>query len=1259
MLFHRPGRPALIILASLALATASAASAEDRRTAEHARAAEALRRAWTIVASSPALAPILAPDSVPDPAAGPANPAPPAAARYIVQLADPPLAAYDGRLPGYPAAPADDSHLDVAAPSARAYAAYLDRQQAAFEAELRRVAPGARAQYHYRVAFNGVAVKLAPDQAAAAERLPGVVAVTREERIVPLMDASLGQIRAPAAWADGRVGGRAEAGRGVRIAVIDSGITAGHPFFAPAGFTAPPGFPTSTLTVGDQVTPYAAADVARYTNAKVIAARAYANPEVYDAAQPPTPLADGIAGFHGAHVAGTAAGVVTTAAPGSSAGTLDVSGVAPGAQVMAYKFSSAYTPEILRMIDDAVADGADVINNSWGTSAMNVMDADHHPVAQAFKAATAAGVVVVAAAGNAGTNGEATLGGPHQQIDEVITVGNVQTGRSFEFYLYARDTDLPADLEKHPAAYQAFDNDFSVIEGQAARGIDMCNPLALLIGARNKVILETTTGACAIQGMDLPIPEEFGFVTKLLIAGIANATAPVPVVKAVVFYAEQGDPAQLGAVLELLNTLKPLLQQAGINAKFPVTAVIAGEKAVALATYADTHPALVLKLDAAPTRILHPELVDAAHPTTGQGPTPPGGRGVGAPKPDLSAPGTDILSANTDGQGAPDGYVTASGTSMASPHVAGAAAVVRQAWPSWTPAEVKAALMTTADPVVTAGGALAPATVQGAGRLDLGRAVDPGLLVTPPSFALSRGPDPSAPAAGPGDPVTLTIRDVRLNPDEDVTYTVVEEPGTGPEPGAKLLALEPGATVRVPAGGRVTWRVPVDFDRPGMPAAPGAYDGRIALASATHTVRVVFRYVIPGDLKDVLLLSVRRSAAAGGPAVPGVPGGTQLTDTADYSDFWTAALDEAGLTYDVWAVADGAEDGAPPLSRLQRYDLVILAAGDGNAPLDQLAGGMTSLQMYLLGGGRMLVGGYNYPHGPGSPLLVQNNGAMYFLSRYFAGFERTGDDVAPAGVLAPVRLFGRPIKLAITASADAAGNGGKVDLGRPLAGLSTRATGGATALPLDQGIAAPMVVDRLMPYMRSFVEIDGGGSAMTGVTPDATLEHAARADFIPWLALFAGFGLEAVAPEPGHHTRAELLGRIHQWATEPADVAVEIQAPERVETGKPAVFVAASGSSSGVRVVGWRWDAGDRRPFVTTPEPELRVTYAWRGRYTVRVEALTEGGHTWVAEREVRVGGADRVFVPALARGVALEGAGRQLELPAFVDSDVLAEPSF
>lgn len=1167
-------------------------------------------------------------------------------ARYIVQLAEPPLATWlaerapigppdpgavpSGRTGGADGAGAPRARLDADSPDAAAYLGRLAARQDAFAAALRRVAPAEASapSYHYRVAFNGLTARLTPAEAERVALLPGVAAVTREAPIAPLMDASLPRIGAPAAWDDPEVGGRASAGRGIRIAIIDSGITAAHPFFADAGFAAPAGFPTSTLTVGDRVLPYDADDVARFTNRKVIVARAYANPETITAEGDPrdavTPLADGLAGFHGAHVAGTAAGVRTFAAPGNpGTGTLDLSGVAPGAYLMAYKFTNAYTPEILRMIDDAVLDGADVINNSWGTSAMNVLAAPHHPIAQAFQGAIDAGVVVVSAAGNAGGNGEATLGGPHQMLDGAITVANSEVGRSFAYHLTASHAELPAELERHPTAYQAFGNPFTTIERQAAR-TDLCNPIALALQARTRIFVAPLEGACETSVIPLPLPAELAWVEKLLVAGIAQA-------QAVVLYSPDADPETTAQLLAILDLLKPLLEQIVGQVLqidelvFPVTAVIGGPEAMALAEFADAHPDLRLRMDATPTTVLDPSRADAAAPSSAQGPAAAGAPSPagGAVKPDLAAPGTDILSTSTTVAGAPAGFTTATGTSMASPHVAGAAAVLRQAWPDWSPADVKAALLVTADPVVsdTLAGAIAPAGVQGAGRLNLARAVDPGALLEPPARAWTLSADGVGSEAG----VVVRVRDARRVPEGATRWTVAHEPATG---GGVPLPGLPDA-LDVPAGGEA--ELDLSFDTAGL--TPGDYDGRVALSDGTRTVRFTYAIRQLPPLRDVLLVDVRRTRQGGGVAIPGLPGGGSYTDGPDRVRYWTDALDEAGLAHDVWTVADGAHAGAPPLSVLQGYRLVVVAGGDGNVPLDTLPGGMTSLQMYLLGGGRMLMSGPGWPHDLQSAGDVQNSGAMVFLSRYFAGFERQADDVEGAAIASawrPGAPGGAALDLACPASDAAAGNGGRVDLGRPLAAIRTAAEG--TAAPVDLGIAAPLAAERIIGHARTLARDAEGRSAITGVTGNATLEAPAVEPGIPWRAAFAGFAIEAVCGGADTVSRAALLRAAWDWATEPDGVVVRVAAPPEAQAGTPVTLRAEATTPEGVEVVSWRWDLGDGRPFVTTKEPVLEgVAFGRSGRITVRAEAETASALTYVGEAAVEMTGA-QAFIPAAQR---------------------------
>ena len=121
------------------------------------------------------------------------------------------------------------------------------------------------------------------------------------------------------------------------------------------------------------------------------------------------------------------------------------------------------------------------------------------------------------------------------------------------------------------------------------------------------------------------------------------------------------------------------------------------------------------------------------------------GPGVGnVLKPDIAAPGANIVAqgfaVGVEGEAVHFGYGQVSGTSMAAPHVAGAAALVRQAHPTWSNAAIKSALMSTAKylDVYNFDGTPAQPLDMGAGRLDLAHVLDPGVILNPPSLSFGR-----------------------------------------------------------------------------------------------------------------------------------------------------------------------------------------------------------------------------------------------------------------------------------------------------------------------------------------------------------------------------------------------------------------------------------------------------------------------------------------------------------------------------------------
>jgi subtilisin family serine protease len=283
----------------------------------------------------------------------------------VVELKRPPLATAMGlrarRSPGYLRA--------------------LEAGQARLVRRISAAIPSAKVRWRYRYVLDALAVVAPRAQVDRLAGLPGVARVYPSVEYHSLLDQSVPLIKAPALWGPTL----ATAGQGIKIGIIDDGVDQAHPFFSPAGFTMPGGFPKGNTA---------------FTTAKVIVARAFPPPgETWKYASRPF---DPVNSEHATHVAGIAAGdYATTQRSGRP-----VSGVAPRAYIGNYKVLTVPTPEvglngnspeIVKGIDAAVADGMNVINLSLGEPEI---DPDRDLVVKAINAAADAGVVPAIAAGN-------------------------------------------------------------------------------------------------------------------------------------------------------------------------------------------------------------------------------------------------------------------------------------------------------------------------------------------------------------------------------------------------------------------------------------------------------------------------------------------------------------------------------------------------------------------------------------------------------------------------------------------------------------------------------------------------------------------------------------------------------------------------------------------------------------------------------------------------------------------------------------------
>jgi subtilisin family serine protease len=296
--------------------------------------------------------------------------------------------------------------VNVRVPAAVSYLRTLAAVQDAFRARVARTLPDASVRWRYSVALDGVSVLLPRSQLGRLSRLPGATvwpAVTYHELggTAPLLGRAAASptalIGATSLWGTDL----ATAGQGMKIAILDDGIDQTHPYFDPSGFAYPPGFPRGN---------------GAYTTPKVIVARSYPSPSTsWKYAKTPF---DPDYSDHATHVAGIAAGDYNTSAGGSS-GRVRISGVAPRAYLGNYKVLTVPTrdwgldgnaPEIVKGIDQAVADGMNVINLSLGES--EVAPA-RDVVVRALTNAAAAGVVSVVAAGNEGdSSGHGSISSP-------------------------------------------------------------------------------------------------------------------------------------------------------------------------------------------------------------------------------------------------------------------------------------------------------------------------------------------------------------------------------------------------------------------------------------------------------------------------------------------------------------------------------------------------------------------------------------------------------------------------------------------------------------------------------------------------------------------------------------------------------------------------------------------------------------------------------------------------------------------------------
>jgi subtilisin family serine protease len=624
---------------------------------------------------------------------------------YIVQLKTPAAAeafAASVRVPGAgkPAPGTSRPRFDKSSGVVQSQVQKIEAEQSAV---LTKAGPDVQQLYSYRYSMNGFAAVMTVEQANKVEHMEEVLRIWEDEvrplatnysaSFLDLFDENEG-LRGPAGLD----------GEDVIIGVIDSGIAPEHPALQE---TRPVDRPSRCWSTWADVSLLGrwlcrsynrADDILDYEppenwngvcetgpefdeedcNNKMIAARIFV-----DGAQATGPIDDGeifsardVDG-HGTHIATTAAGnKVKAEIFGTSFGSVE--GMAPRARIATYKAcwlrpgatrAACNTSDLANAIDMAVADGVDIINYSIGSSLYTITAPDDFALIGAAKA----GVLAVVAAGNEGPFFD-TITSPASN-PAVITVG--ASSRDGQHSLRATEVTAPPSVADLYAVKEAAftpplrdvgpieadlvlvdDDDESLPDGSDGTTMDACQPLDNASDVDGKIAF-IERGGC-------------DFDVKVRNAEDAGAVA------ALVF-----------------NIAGPPVVMIGDSDSVDIPALmIGGADGNLLLDELDEGRTVSMNLDAS-TFISVDDTGNEMANFSSRGP----GVVQDILKPDVTAPGVNILAGHT-----PDAVSTIpgelfrflSGTSMAVPHVAGVAAMLKQGHPDWGPAEIKSALMTTA-----------------------------------------------------------------------------------------------------------------------------------------------------------------------------------------------------------------------------------------------------------------------------------------------------------------------------------------------------------------------------------------------------------------------------------------------------------------------------------------------------------------------------------------------------------------------------------
>ncbi len=553
----------------------------------------------------------------------------------------------------------------------QSYDSYQAGKEADFAKRLQAVAPGASIDRRLRVVYGGVAVTVPADKAKAVQAIPGVVAVQQNQMRQMLADTDSGAdfIGAPTIY--NQLKTTPNAGQGLILANLDSGVWPEHPSLADQGnLPAPPG-PARTCVFGDN--PLTPANDPFVCNHKLIGGAAFT--KTYDAQVGDDPYAGTARDSegHGTHTATTSAGNIVKDVSILGSKLPAIHGIAPGAYVMEYKVcgpQGCFSADSAAAVGQAILDHVDAINFSISGGTDPFTD----PVELSFLDAYAANVFVSASAGNSGP----TAGTANHLAPWTVSVAASTQTREFANTL---------TLTAGGATFTA--EGASITKG--------AGPAPVVLGS-----------AAPYGHVLCDAPAAAGTLTGKIVACQRGGNARI----------DKGYNVKQGGAAGMILYNPTLADVETDNHWLPATHLADG---TAFLAFMNTHTDVTGSFTAGAVKQGKGDVM-AAFSSRG-----PGGTTI---KPDLTAPGVEVLAGMTPTpltttDGPPGQYFQAiAGTSMSSPHVAGSALLLRALHPTWTPGQIRSALMTTALTSVVKEDLKTPADPFdfGAGRIDLNNA---------------------------------------------------------------------------------------------------------------------------------------------------------------------------------------------------------------------------------------------------------------------------------------------------------------------------------------------------------------------------------------------------------------------------------------------------------------------------------------------------------------------------------------------------------